>query len=889
MGTSMRRRAGRKRRVLWTAVFLLAAVTCGAWLGDVYYRKGRAAPYRPGEADASITSSLAQPYEAALTPHGAVSADSPRGVDDGLRKLDQKLPGAAPAPRFVDVTERAGLSSFRTFAGERTSQVPEDMGSGAAWGDFDNDGYDDLFLVSAGGPLNAEPAALAPSMLFRNAGDGTFRRVEDFPDLRIRGMAAAWGDYNNDGWLDLVVTGFNTLIVFRNDHGRLVRDTRFPDPKGFWSGASWGDYNRDGNLDLYICGYIKYSAKPGASGSLTHQFGMEVPYTLNPSSFTPERNLLFRNNGDGSFTEVASKLGVSDVEGRSLSALWHDFDDDGWPDLYVANDVSENKLYLNRAGRFTDSGNQAWVAEYRGSMGLAAGDWDGDGDDDLFISHWIAQQYALYNSLLSEQKRAKATSNEKISSALHFMDVAELSGIGQLSLQYIGWGTEFADFDNDGWLDLTVANGSTFQLPDDRRRLTPMDSFLFWNNHKKSFYNLAPWNRSLSAPHVSRGLAVADYDNDGAPDILIVDRDGGVRLLHNRMTGGNWLELRLRSRAGSGKRPTGFGDGAAAVATVGNRMLRRTVSGASYLSQSSHKLHFGLGGADKVDRLEVRWPDGSIDLYANLDANCVYELVQGERSPHRAAGTSRAAAPAQPASPPAAQVAHDRSVEFWTKQREAMDAMKKKGDFTRAADLLRQALRLNPDHEDSLYYLANCLASLGDAKGALEQLDRLVQVNPHSHRGFQRRGLLLAAAAANRADLKAAEDSLEIARAINPEETGTMLILGEVALAMGKDAAAGQRLQWVCTTNRRAVGAWFLRGYLAWKSGDGAGARKMLEEARTARGKEWKPAGSVMEGDVHRRMFTEAAFLSPHWEIWDGKSEPKAAYLKLASFLASYR
>ncbi len=877
-------RLNRRGRVLWTAILLVTAAILSTWLGAAYYRKGRAAPYKPGEADASITSSLAQPYERARTLPAAALPDLTRGMDDGLRIIGQDLPAGAPAPRFVDVTAKAGLGSFRTFAGERTSQVPEDMGSGAAWGDFDNDGYDDLFLVSAGGPLDAEPANLAPSMLFRNMGDGTFRRVEDFPELRIRGMGAAWGDYNNDGWLDLVVTGYNTLILFRNDHGRLVRDMSFPNPKGFWAGAAWGDYDGDGNLDLYVCGYIKYSAKPGATAGLTHQFGMDVPYTLNPSSFPPERNLLFHNNGNGTFTEVAAKLGVADTKGRSLSALWHDFNGDGWPDLYVANDVSENKLYLNHGGKFTDSGNQAWVAEYRGSMGLATGDWDGDGDDDLFISHWIAQQDALYDSLLSEQQRANKVPGKQVSTALHFMDVAELCGIGQLSLQYIGWGAEFADFDNDGWLDLAVANGSTLQMPDNPRRLVPMDSFLFWNSHGKSFFNLAPWNRSLSELHVSRGLAVADYDNDGAPDLLIVDRDGGVRLLHNQMAAGNWLELRLRNREGKERLPIGFGDGAEVVATVGNRKLRRGFASASYLSQSSRRLHFGLGKADRVDKLEVRWRDGTTDIYTNLDANCIFELVQGDSVPHLQANRPGTSASAQPPGVPAAQ-----SAEFWTNEHAAMDAMKKQGDITRATALFRKALQLNPGHEDSLYYLANCLAAAGDEKGALEELDTLVQANPHSHRGFQRRGLLLAAAASSRAELRKAEESLEQARAINPEETGTMLILGEVALAMGRTAVAQQRLQWVCTTNPRAVGAWFLRGYLAWKAGDAAGARRMLEGAAAARGREWKPAGSVMEGDVRRRMYTEAAFLSPYWEAWNGNTEPKKAYIKLASFLSSYR
>jgi hypothetical protein len=421
--------------------------------------------YTPGEASQDITSQLStgSALTSAVQAQPVKHAVNARTVDQ-LRDPGRQLPQGAPEPRFTDVTQAAGLAGFRQFQGARTSQLPEDMGSGVAWGDFDNDGLEDLFVVSGGGPLDAPASELAPSVLYRNLGDGRFEKVKDFPELRIHGMAAAWGDYNNDGWLDLVVTGYDTIILFRNDHGHLVRDKSFPSPKGFWAGASWGDYNRDGYLDLYICGYVKYTPGEQNATASSTQFGLEVPFTLNPASYEPERNLLFRNNGNGTFTEVAQELGVANPEGRSLSALWHDFDGDGWLDLYVANDISENKLFLNRHGKFVDAGRDAWVEEYRGSMGLAAGDFDRDGDDDLFISHWIAQGFALYQSLLSEQKGLPSASE------LHFTDVAANMGIGQPSLQEIGWGTSFVDIDSDGWLDLIVANGSTFEQKDSSPR-----------------------------------------------------------------------------------------------------------------------------------------------------------------------------------------------------------------------------------------------------------------------------------------------------------------------------------------------------------------------------------------------------------------------------------
>ncbi len=600
---------------------LAAAGLLGTVFGVEYSAAHRPRVYEPGEETADITHSLER-------GGGAVQAVRATGHSGGLRDAGRALPAGAPEPRFTDVTRQAGLGEFRSFAGDRSSQLPEDMGSGVAWGDFDNDGNEDLFVVSAGGPLGVPAGQRAPSLLYRNMGDGTFRKVENFPDTRILGMGAAWGDYNNDGWLDLIVTGYDTLLLFRNDHGVLVRDTRFPNLKGFWTGASWGDYDRDGNLDLYVCGYVRY--KPGDAGHVSQQFGLEVPFTLNPSSYEPERNLLFHNNGDGTFTEVAEKMGVANRDGRSLGALWHDFDGDGWLDLYVANDVSENKLYLNRHGKFVDSGRNAWVEEYRGSMGLAAGDFDRDGDDDLFISHWIAQQFALYQSLLSEQKEAGTGKPE-----LHFTDVAETHGIGEVSLQSIGWGASFVDFDSDGWLDLVVANGSTFETKRPPRKLEPMASFLFWNQKGEFFHDLAPWNAAFSTPHASRGLAVADYNNDGAMDIAVVDHGEGVRLLRNDIPQGNWLELRLHSLAGRSQKPVGFGDGATVIADVAGVKLRRTVTSASYLSQDSRRVHFGLGKSARADTVEVRWLDGRVDTYPGLDANTIWNLIEGDAVAHR--------------------------------------------------------------------------------------------------------------------------------------------------------------------------------------------------------------------------------------------------------------
>jgi tetratricopeptide (TPR) repeat protein len=835
--------------------------------------------YTPGEASKDITRVLDRTTSApAAKVQPMKSVVASRAVDP-LANPGRNLPQGSPEPRFTDVTNAAGLGSFHQFRGARTSQLPEDMGSGVAWGDFDNDGLDDLFVVSGGGPMDLPASQLAPSVLYHNLGNGRFEKVRDFPDLRIHGMGAAWGDYNNDGWLDLVVTGYDTIILFRNDHGHLVRDKSFPSPKGFWTGVSWGDYNRDGYLDLYVCGYVKYKPGHRTSAANSTQFGLEVPFTLNPASYEPERNLLFRNNGNGTFTEVAQELGVANTGGRSLSALWHDFNGDGWPDLYVANDISENKLYLNHHGTFVDAGRSAWVEEYRGSMGLAAGDFDRDGDDDLFISHWIAQGDALYQSLLSEQKGMVNGSE------LHFTDVAANMGIGQPSLQKIGWGASFADFDSDGWLDLVVANGSTFeQNGTSPPRLAPMNSFLFWNDHGSFFNDLAPWNRSLSQPHVSRGLAVADYNNDGAMDIAIVDNGEGVRLLRNDIPQGNWAEFRLHSRVPPTGSPLGFGDGATLIAWVGGVPLRRTVGSSSYLSQDSHRVHIGLGAATKIDRLEVRWLRGIKETWTNLAANRIWDITQGD--PQAKPFVPQAATVNQTAPAPLDKAG---LVQFWSKQHSAMDAMKRGRNPAKAVQLFREALAMNPQHEDSHYYLANCLATLGDIPSAIAELDALARINPQNHRAFQRKGELLAASASSRGQLELARQALNAALKLNSEETGTLVLLGQVSLAEGRFGEAEQDFAHACLANPHAANAWFLRGYIAWKRHDLQQASAMLNAARNARGRDWKPAGSVLEGDVQHRMYSESGFLDIFEKQWDGSSDLTHTYSQLDVYLRSLR
>jgi hypothetical protein len=492
-------------------------------------------------------------------------------------------------PRFTDVTA-GGTGDFLNFTGARTSEMPEDIGPGLAWGDFDNDGDEDLFLVSVGGALNLPENQLQPCALFENLGDGAFCRVMSFPEMRIHGNGAAWGDYDGDG-SDLAVSGYDVLTLFHNeaDEGgrrKFVRDRRLPSPPGFWTGVSWGDYDNDRASDLYVCGYIAYVVEDQDRNRSSTQVGAKVPFTLNPASFKGGTNLLFHNNRDGTFTEVGARLKVQNPEGRSLGALWHDFDDDGWLDLYVANDISDNVFFHNIAGKFEDISHPALVADYRSAMGMAVGDYNRDGDDDLFVAHWVAQENALYDNLRADFSSRPAvigagrltnetqTAKSRVTSAatnqpLRFMDIADMKGLGQIALPYVGWGTEFVDLDGDGWLDLVVANGNTLEEDGPApRKLKPQDTLLFWNRRGDFFHNLAPLHAGLSEKHNSRGLAVADVDNDGDVDFVIADLGEGVRLFRNEMQAGHWLKVRLRSRNHRGE-AVGFGDGTKVLAHAG--------------------------------------------------------------------------------------------------------------------------------------------------------------------------------------------------------------------------------------------------------------------------------------------------------------------------------
>ncbi len=537
------------------------------------------------------------------------------------------LPTDHPNVIFTDVTRQAGID-FVHSAGVRTHQLPEDMGSGAAWGDYDNDGYPDLYLVNQPGPWGQPLGPNSPtSRLYHNNGDGTFTDVTDRAGVANRGgfgMGAAWGDYDNDGLLDLYVTNYGRSVLYHNNGDGTFTDVT--DRAGVanhrWGMTPvWFDYDNDGYLDLYVPNYVDYNLKGVPAGATSQEYGIDVPFTLNPASFAPVPNRLYHNNRDGTFTDVAPRLRVADASGRSLSVAFADFTLNGWQDIYVGNDISSNRLYQNLGhGRFQDVSASSWSEEYRGTMGIAIGDFDRDGDLDMFLSHWIGQGDALYQNLWNEQKSA---------GKLHFENVADMYGCGAISYSTAGWGTFFFDFDNDGWLDLLVLNGSTFEDKSDTTKLVPEKPFLLWSKGEDGFFDLAASGVAGSALQIARnarGAAYADYDRDGDLDMIVTTNHGRAVLLRN--DGGNrnhWLCVHL-----IGTRSNRQGIGARLLLEAGGkRYLRQYGVQGSYLSSSVPEAWFGLGQIKQIDSLTIAWPSGSRQVFRDLPIDRTLAITEG--------------------------------------------------------------------------------------------------------------------------------------------------------------------------------------------------------------------------------------------------------------------
>ena len=799
----------RRQRQLWitaaVGVSVVALVAVAAWR-----MLGRGDTYRPGEQMAGITAELLR----------AVPDDHPRVT-------------------FTDVTNAAGIT-YVNFSGVRSSQLPEDMGSGAAWGDFDDDGWVDLAIANEVGPMTMTPdqqkASPARTTLYRNNRDGTFADVTDAAGIDVRGwaMAPAWADYDNDGRLDLLITAYGHNVLYHNDgNGRFSNRSAasgIGTPEGFWTGAAWGDYDRDGYLDLYVTGYVQYTTRLSASApGLTD---VENPATINPASFSGERKLLFHNNRDGTFTERAAAAGVDNPGGRGLAAAWVDFDGDGWTDLYVGNDVSDNFLFLNRHdGTFEDITHAAHVADYRSSMGIAVGDWNGDGRQDLFLTHWLAQGSALYNNVPptnpaptnpapTPTAAGAAPARPARPPPVMFMDESDRFGVGQVSLDFVGWGTSFIDYDLDGRLDLFVVNGSTLQRRDDPSKLVPMRSQLFWNRgHDAGFFEVSPVSGEFFlGAYVGRGAAFADYDNDGDVDAFVTTNGGRAYLLRN--DGGNtnrWFQVDVR---GTKANPQGIGATVRIVA-MGTAQIRQVGAQASYLSQNSLVETFGLGGLTTVDTLEVTWPGGARDIRTGLAANQRVKMVQGAP----VARSDRAGVEA-----------------FWALMREATEQRVAQQPAA-ALTTYERALVLNPTHADALYYAGSMQLELGAWTAAAAAWHRMIAADPRSARAASQMGsLFLCLDPGAPFSPDSAERYFRRAHEINKENTGPLLSLGEAALLRGNQAEARKQFETVIATHATSAPAHFYLGYLAFKAGDASAASRAFARSQEL------PAAAVVAG-----------------------------------------
>jgi enediyne biosynthesis protein E4 len=525
------------------------------------------------------------------------------------------------SPLFVEAADASGLTFKHENGATGRYYIAEEMGSGVALFDYDGDGDLDVFLVQ-GKVLEpgAKPRAgtQAGSRLFRNdlamAPDG--RPSLHFTDVTARagvgldayGMGAAVGDYDNDGDLDLFVTTFGPDTMYRNNGNGtftdVTKEAAVSDP--LWStSATFFDYDRDGDLDLFVANYLDFTI--AGNKSCTDPLG--APDYCGPRVYRPVPDRLYRNEGNGRFTNVTEAAGISKADGAGLGVVAADYNGDGWLDLYVANDATPNQLWINRHdGTFVDEGLLSGTAlnaagNPEGSMGIASGDFDRDGDEDLFITNISGETFVLYRN----------------DGATGFEDVRVPTGLAAPTASSTGFGTEWLDYDNDGWLDLFVANGGVNVIESQRGQPSPfrMKNQLFHNTGNGRFVETS----ALAGPaferaEIGRGAAFGDVDNDGDTDIVVTTNGGPVRLLLNQTGKQNhWLQVSLEQSP-----QNRFGVGArVGVERAGSPTLwRRVHSDGSYLAASDLRVQFGLGSDARITAVVVQWPDSASERWTDV-------------------------------------------------------------------------------------------------------------------------------------------------------------------------------------------------------------------------------------------------------------------------------
>ena len=576
-------------------------------------------------------------------------------------------PQAAKGVDFEDITVSSGLGRFRHLAGEPLKPyLPETTGSGVALLDFDGDGWLDVYLVNA-----LSDAALAgrerplPSALFRNAQNGTFINVTAKAGVENNrwGTGVCAGDFDNNEREDLYVANLGPTRLYRNNGNGTFTDVaqKAGVMVNTWStGCAFGDYDGDGWLDLYVAGYVNFdwnnppppgeSSEPkkgsplqtrrsmpvaldekgGSSGAaydpgLPHCTYLGMQVACGPLGLKGAQDFLFRNNRDGTFTDVTRQAGVTDTRGYyGLGVAWVDVDDDTRPDIVVANDSNPNYLYRNRGdGTFEEIGILSGLGtntdgRAQAYMGVAVGDYDRDGRDDFFFTTFSNDSYTLHRN----------------NGTLDFTEMTQFAGLGVVTVPFLGWGTEFLDYDNDGWLDLLAANGHVYPQMDRHSRFTSYQqrTLLFRNLGGGKFVDVSgSLGTGLTTPKSSRGAAQGDLFNDGDLDIVLNNLDGPPTVLRNRggSRAGHWVTLKL---IGDPARKTPRDAiGAIVFCTSGGvRQRAEVASGRSYISQSDLRVHFGLGANERVDKLEILWPNAPGETIALPAVDRFYTIVQGK-------------------------------------------------------------------------------------------------------------------------------------------------------------------------------------------------------------------------------------------------------------------
>lgn len=531
------------------------------------------------------------------------------------------LPPIARPPLFEEVPPtRSGISWVHTAGKSAEKHLPETSGPGCAFLDYDNDGWMDIYLVNSGKADFYTPERPIRNALYRNNRDGTFTDVTERAGVSGGGygMGVAVGDYNNDGLPDIYVTQVGRNILYRNNGDGTFTDVTEKAGvacEGWSSSAVWFDYDNDGRLDLFVCQFVEFdkTISCGLDPSGRHHYCI-------PTIFKPRPSWLFHNNGDGTFSDVSESSGIREHLGKAWGVVAADLDNDGRMDLFVSNDTVANFLFTNRGGvKFEENGFAAGVAyssegRPRSGMGVDSADFDNDGWMDLFVSNIDEEIFSLYHN------NHDGT----------FDDVAMQDGIGMSTRWMSGWGVKFFDYDNDGDLDLILCNGFPDDLIDDlKTQVTWQEPLLLFHKQGKTFRDVSAVSGPVFGKHfAARGLAIGDFNNDGALDVLVSVNDAAPVLLKNNAAGGShWLGVKLR-----GKKSNPDAIGARVTYRAGDLLRSRMkVGGGSFLSSHDPRIVLGVGARTKVDWLEVHWPQpgGAVERFTGLPIDRYITIVEG--------------------------------------------------------------------------------------------------------------------------------------------------------------------------------------------------------------------------------------------------------------------